>query len=98
MLPMLAETLRLKIRRVRTADVRSFVPIEAQPAKPFDDAGDHVPRRALGIGVFDPEHEGAVMTTSEQPVEERRACATDMQVARGRRREADPDHLPIVTS
>ena len=50
---------------------------------------DHLVRRALGVGVLDAQHEHAAVAAREQPVEERRARAADVQVAGGRRREAD---------
>ena len=50
---------------------------------------DHLLRRALDVGVLDAQHEHAAVTPREQPVEERRAGAADVEVAGGRRREAD---------
>ena len=95
--PVLVEPLRLEVRGVRPADVRPFVPVEAEPAQAVDDPRDHLPRRSLGVGVLDAQHERAAMPPREQPVEERRARAADVQVA-GRRR-CEPDaraHLTIV--
>ena len=81
--------LRLEVRRVRPADVRPFVPVEPEPAQAVDDAGDHLPRRPLGVGVLDAQHERAAMPPREQPVEERRARAADVEVAGRGRRKAD---------
>ena len=86
------EPLGLKVRRVRSADVRSFVPIEPEPAQPVEDAGHHFPRRPAGIGVFDAQHERPAMTPGVEPVEERGAGAADVQVSRGGRGEADAGH------
>ena len=75
------ETLRLKIRRVRSALVGAFIPIESQPAQTLDDARDHLPRGALGIGVFDAKDEGAAMAARVEPVEQRRPGAADVKIA-----------------
>ena len=45
------------------------------------------------VGVLDAQHERAAVPAGEQPVEERRAGAADVQVAGGRWREADANHL-----
>ena len=81
---------------MRAADIRSLVPVEPQPAQAVDDARHHVPRRALGVGVFDAEHERAAVPAGEQPVEERRARAADVEIAGGRRRKTNADHGSIV--
>src|SRR5688500_6475875 len=73
--------LRLEVRRMRAADVGPLIPVETEPAQAVDDAGDHLPRRALRVGVLDAQHERAAMPPREQPVEERRARAADVQVA-----------------
>ena len=75
------------------ADLRAFVPVETEPAQAVEDALDHLRRRALGVGVFDAQHEHAAEPPREQPVEEGRAGAADVQVAGGRWSEADADHL-----
>ena len=82
--PVSVEPLRLEVRRVRPADVRAFVPVESQPAQAVEDARDHLVRRALDVGVLDPQDEHAAMAPRVQPVEERRAGAADVQVAGGR--------------
>ena len=46
-------------------------------------------RRAFGVGVFDAQNEHPAVTAREQPVEQRRAGAADVEVAGGRRSEAD---------
>ena len=74
---------------MRSADVRALVPVEAEPAQPVEDAGDHVGRRALDVGVFDAQDERAAVAPRVEPVEERRAGAADVQVTGRRGREAD---------
>ena len=83
------QPLRLEVRRVRAAHLGPLVPVQPQPAQPVQDAGDHVGRRALDVGVFDAQHEHAAVAAGVEPVEERRAGAADVQVARGRRRKTD---------
>ena len=77
---------------MRSADVGALVPVEPEPAQPVEDAGDHLPRGPLGVGVLDAQDERAAVAPGVEPVEERRAGAADMQVARGRRGKADADH------
>ena len=81
---------------MRTADVGPFVPIEPEPAQAVDDAGDHLPRGALGIGVFDAQHERAAVPAGVEPVEQRRPGAADVEIAGRRGSEADADHLLIL--
>src|SRR4029434_6758576 len=77
---------------VRSADIRSFVPIEAEPLQAVDDPRHHLPRRSLGVGVFDTQHERAAVTTGVEPVEESRPGPADVEIARWRRRTPDADH------
>ena len=87
---MTIETLRLEVGCVRAADIRPFVPVEAEPAQAVEDAVDHLLRRSLGVGVLDAQHEHAAVAAREQPVEERGARAADVEVAGGRGSEAKP--------
>src|SRR4051812_49748184 len=47
-------------------------------------------RRALAVGVLDPQHERAARLTREQPVVQCRPRAADVQRPGRRRSEADP--------
>src|SRR5262249_21747802 len=69
------------IRTVLAADVRPFVPVEAQPAQVLEHAGFGFPGRSLLIGVLDAENERAALAAREQPVEERGAGVANVQVA-----------------
>ena len=89
------EPLGLKVRTVRAADLRALVPVETEPAQAVENALDHVRRRALDVGVLDAQDEDAAVPAREEPVEERGAGAADVQVAGGRRSEADADHRVI---
>src|SRR5581483_8750702 len=83
------ETLRLKVRRVRPADLRPLVPVEAEPAHAVQNALDHLVGRALDVGVLDAQDEHAAVPPREEPVEERGARAADVKVAGGRRGESN---------
>ena len=74
---------------MRSADVGPLIPVEPQPAQTLHDARDHLPRRSLGVGVFDAQDEGAAMAAGVEPVEQRRAGAADVEIAGRRRRETD---------
>jgi hypothetical protein len=86
--------LRLKVRRVRPSDARAFIPVETKPTEAVENAGDHLDRGALGIGVFDAEDERAAMPARVEPVEERGARAPDVEIARGRWRKTDTGNVP----
>ena len=67
------------------------VPVETEPLERAVDDLDQLAPAALGVGVLDPQHELAAVLACVDPVEQGRARATDVQVARGRRRETDTD-------
>src|SRR5450755_2073295 len=69
----------------RALEDRPLVPVELEPAKRVEDLLDVLGCRALLVGIFDPQHEAPAGAAREQPVEQRRAGATDVQRAgRGR--------------
>ena len=76
------ESLGLKVRRVRAADAGPLVPFETEPAHPLENAGNHLVRRALRVGVFDAENKRAAVMPCEEPVEQRRARPADVQIPR----------------
>src|SRR2546422_5731258 len=86
---MAIEPLGLKVRRVRTADLRSLVPVESQPSQAIEDPFDHIRRRALDVRILDPQHEHAAQTTGEEPVEEGSPCAAYVEIAGRRGSKAD---------
>ena len=63
--------------------------VESEPPHAVENAGDHVGRRALDVGVFDAEDERAAVPAGVEPVEQRRARAADVEIAGRRRRETD---------
>ena len=77
------------------------VPVEAEPGQPVDDRGDRLRRRALPVGVLDAQAEDAafavqLVMAGEQPVEQRRAGAADMQKAGRGRGKTDDDALVLM--
>jgi hypothetical protein len=82
--------LRLPVRLVRAADLRTLVPVEAQPAH----RGEQLLVRLLGVagrvGVLDPEDQLAAVVAGEGPVEEGRADQADVGVPGRGGTEADP--------
>src|SRR5437773_12254465 len=74
-----------------SALMRSFIPIEAEPAQSFIDRGSGFFSIARSIGVLDAQNEFAVVMSREEPIEKGRTCAADVEIASGRRGEADAD-------
>ena len=70
---------------------RLAVPIEAQPFEPVENRVHRLLRRTFAVGVLDAQQEFAVAVLGEEPVEQRRARAADMQEAGRRRCEAGYD-------
>ena len=81
---------------MRAADFRPLVPVETEPAQAVENAVDHFARRSLGVRVFDAQHERAAVPAREEPVEQRRAGAADVQVTRRRRGKTDADHVLVL--
>ncbi|SKX94579.1 Uncharacterised protein [Mycobacteroides abscessus subsp. abscessus] len=88
-----AATLRLSIRRVRAPDLRALVPVEPEPAEGLEDGVVGFLAVARGVGVFDPEDEGALVMTRLGEVEQRGPHHSDVRCARRRRTETDTDSL-----
>ena len=78
---------------MRPADLGPFVPVQAEPAEAVEDRLQrrlgHVP---LLVGVVDAEDELPAVLAGEQPVEQGRADAADVQVAGRAGGEAGADH------
>ena len=72
---------------------RALVPVELQPAQRVEDLLDVLRRRALAVGVLDAQHELPALVAGEQPVEQGRAGAADVQGPGGGWREANPHNL-----
>src|ERR1700730_825125 len=84
-------SLTLKVWTILPADSRTFVPVEAKPAQPIENYLNRlVPLPAL-VGILNPEQKRSLVMTREQPVKESSPCASNVQEAGGRRREANPE-------
>ena len=75
------QPLRLVVRRDAARRFRPFVPIEAQPAQAVQDRRERLLDVPLLVGVVDAQDELAALPFGEQPVEQRRPHAADVQVA-----------------
>src|SRR6185436_2478446 len=72
---------------------RPLVPVQAEPAQRVDDEVDVLVGGARLVGVLDAQDEGAAVVARVEPVEERRAGATDVQVSGGAGGEAHADAI-----
>jgi hypothetical protein len=76
-------TLGLTVWSVRPADIRTLVPLEAEPSEILEDAALRFPCRSLGVGILDAQDECSVLAVREQPVEQRRAGVAHVQLTGG---------------
>ncbi len=81
----------LAVGRVRARLLGALVPVELHLAQGAQDLGDGLVGRARRVGVFDAQHEVAAALAREEVVVQRGARAAQVQVAGGRRGEADAD-------
>ena len=70
---------------------RLAIPADAEPVEPVEDGVDGGLRRALAVGVLDPQQHLAAAAAGIEPVEQRGARPADMQEAGGRGGEAGDD-------
>jgi hypothetical protein len=63
-------TLALPVRAVRAADVRAFVPVDAQPAQGVEDLLFGLAGRTQLVGVFDPQDELTAVLLGKAVVEQ----------------------------
>ena len=68
---------------------RAFIPIDTDPGHGGLDAFDPLRSISLGVSVFDSQYENAAALASEDPIVERRLGPAYVEVASGRRGEAD---------
>jgi hypothetical protein len=57
--PILVESLGLNIGANAASDIRSLIPVKAQPAEGFVEILDILLGVACPVGIFEPENEGA---------------------------------------
>ena len=70
---------------------RLAVPLDAEPAQRALDLLDRLVDLAARVRVLDPQQALAAASAREEPVEEERADAADVEEAGGRRGHADAD-------
>ena len=83
--------LALEIRPEIAANLRTFVPIEPEPAQPVVDRRGRFLGVARLVRILDAQDERAAVMPREEPVEQRGARAADVQIAGGRWSEANAD-------
>src|SRR5207247_2957239 len=59
--------------------VRTFIPVKAEPGHRIQDTSSHLFAGTLDVRIFDAHDKRALMLSSEQPVEECRSSACDVQ-------------------
>src|SRR5437868_13894872 len=94
-------SLALKIRPKVTPHMRAFVPLQLEPAEPFIDRSCRFLGVARLVRVFNTKDKGAAVMSRKEPIEKRRARSSDVQVAGGRRCEANTDwgtHFSVILS
>ena len=97
-LPVPVESVALPVGAVRATHLESLVPVEPQPPQPGEDVLVVRGLTPLGVGVVGAKDERSALVPGEQPVVDRRPDTADVEVARRRRGEPDPDrHDPATT-
>src|SRR5918997_188232 len=90
------EALGLAVRGMRSAGLWTFVPVEADPTQRAFELLDRLLRGTLQVRVLYTQHVRATVLAGEEPVEERRAHAPDVQPPRRTRRVPDPDLCVVL--
>src|SRR5216684_1435438 len=78
----------LRIWRIRTTNIRPFIPIQTQPAQVAEHALGDSWAHTRSIQVFDTQHELSACAASEEPRQQRRAQVAQVEVAGGTGRVA----------
>jgi hypothetical protein len=79
------KTLRLAVGAIGTFPVRTFVPLDSQPMKIFNDAIEGGLRRSLQIRILDPEDEGALMFSGKEVIVQSCSGISDVEKPGGSR-------------
>ena len=83
--------LALAIRAVRAADIRTFAPVDAQPAQGIEDLLFGLSGRTQLIGVLDPQDELTAMLLGKAVVEQSDVGGADVGIPGWRWRDASAD-------
>ncbi|MCY1279971.1 hypothetical protein D9M71_54020 [compost metagenome] len=84
-------TLALAIGTMRAADIRAFVPLDAEPAQGIEDLLLGLAGGAQLVGVFDAQDELTAVLARETQVEQGNVGSAHVRVAGGRRRDSGTD-------
>src|SRR5918996_1782441 len=85
--PVGGEPFRLPVWAVGTIDVRTLVPVQAQPGDVVEHAPVGLLRDPARVGVFDAQDEGPAVVPRVEPGEQRAANVSHVEGSRGGRRE-----------
>jgi hypothetical protein len=77
------ESLRLKVRSIRAADIGAFVPLKSEPLEAFEDRSQGCFDVALLVSIIDPQKELAPCLFCQQVVKQRGSYTTDVKVSSG---------------
>ena len=80
----------LPVGAMVAADIDSFIPFDPEPAERRLDIFLRFATRAFQIGVFDPQNQLAAVAPGQQPVEQRRTGAADVEWTGRARRKPNP--------
>ena len=72
---------RLGVRTPRTADLRPFLPVQAQPVQVFQQRRDVFGTAALPVGILDPQQKLAAPAPGQEGVEQCSADVAQVQIA-----------------
>ena len=61
----------------------SLIPVKPQPLQAFQNGCDQLRFGAVGVGILNPQDQDAFLLPREQPVVERRASPSDVEIAGG---------------
>src|SRR5439155_19117696 len=90
----------LQIGSVIAADMRTFVPVEAQPFQPFVNRRHCFLSVSFAVSVFDAQDEFPAVMPRKQPVEKRSSRTADVEIPSRRGGETNADvrsHRPQIT-
>jgi hypothetical protein len=76
----------------------TFVPVETEPAEAIEDGQQRLGLVAIRISIIDAKDELPTLAPGEEPVEQRRSDATDMEVTRRAGSKASADGHSVVVS
>src|SRR5690348_15810532 len=91
MYPVNGKAIGLAIRRMRSAQIRTFIPVQTEPLEVGDELIVETGFTAFDIRVLDARHHGSAVPAREEPVEQGGTCIADMEMPGGRGSKTNPD-------